>query len=310
MHSKKQRIKPALLILCCLLLSMTLTACGNYGKLDEGDCKCIVQLTDIPKEFTMMEENLMEDLVIKVVLKNTITEKQYRIELTQENNYSMEISLHPATYDVYYVSNNMTYYNRLEFAADKENITLTPDTTGEVSITIANGENFTQYWMEVQPMPEIILADKFSRLIQVNRKVINISDILPELELSYDYPVNSYQKITLSDSSKGISVTLLNNTEEQQSWEDCEVIGINVYGNSAVFPEAVTLGMAPEKVLHKTDGLYGEADSFTGTLFYGWDIDNTRAIYHDPSSGDKITVTVNPDGTYITQISYEFAVFE
>lgn len=301
-----------LLCTCCLLLPLSLSGCGKKGRLDEGSCKCTISFTDIPKEFGMLEENLSDTFEINVCLKNSINETSYYITLNRENDYSAQISLNPGTYQVCYVTNNMAKYNGISVAANVENITLSEDTAEEILISVDNTEEFTQNWMATRPMPEMLLADKFSGQIQINRKVIHIRDILPELtlEASSDSPVHPYEKMTLSDQELGITVTVLNNSEESLPWTGCEVIGIRVYKNNVVFPEGVTLGMSAKKVLHKTDGLYGEPDHFRGSPLLSWGADDTRAIYSDPDSGNRITIGLSSGGTYITDITYELACFE
>ncbi len=308
----KQKKKSLVLLLCCLLLPFTLTGCIKYGELDEGECKCIISFTDIPKEFTILEENLQRKFEIEVCLQNPVNEKKYIVLLNQDNDYTAEISLHSGTYQVYYVSNNMAAYNNISVGANVSEVELSPDNTAEILIAVDNPEEFSQHWMATQPMPEIRLADQFSRQIQINRKVINIADILPELtiENNTNTQVGRYQKVTLTDTERGVEVTLLNNSDNVASWTECDVVGIRVYKNNAVFPEGVTLGMLAENVVHKTDGLYGEPDACAGSLLFSWEFENTKLIYNDPESGDRMTICLNPSCTYITEISYEFALYD
>lgn len=311
MNTTKQK-KIFLVLLICVLSAVSLTACRKKGELDEGDCKCNIFFTDIPKEFTMLEQNLLNEFEINICLENTVNQTQYDITLDQDNDYSVEISLHPGTYRVWYVSNTMSRYNGISLSASVETIELSPETVGEIAIVVDNAKEFSQNWMATQPMPEMLLADKFSRQLQINRKVINMADILSAIELTPEYnsPVSPYRKVELSNNEYGITVTVINHTDQSISWQECDVIGIRVTKNTVVFPEGVTLGMAANQVLDKTEGLYGEPDACTGSLLFGWQLDDTSFIYNDPESGDKITINLNPGGTYITDITYEFACFE
>lgn len=304
--------KTFLVLLLFLLTMLSLTACGKEGKLDEGDSKCNVYFTDIPKEFTMLEQNLLDEFEIRITLENTINETTYAIILNQENDYSTQISLHPGTYKVCYVSNNMSQYNGIHLAAGAETIELSPDTVGELAVVIDNPEEFQKIWMATQPMPEMLLADKFSRQLQINRKVIDMADILNEIELTPENngSVNPYRKLNLTNNEYGITVTVLNNTEKTLLWKECDVISIRATKNMVVFPEGITLGMASDKILNKTSGLYGEPDACTGSLLFGWQFDDTSFFYNDSVSGDKITVKLSPDVDYIQEITYEFALFE
>jgi len=313
----KYKQKLTILLTTCILSALCLTGCGKDGKLNEGDCKCNIMFSDIPKEFQMLEESLLERFEIEVTLQNPITEKEYDITLNRDNDFFVQASLNPGTYQVKYVSNNMKHFNSISVTSDVTSVELRSDITSEVPITLENAAEFSENWMATQPSPEIRLADKFSRQIQVADKtgqnaykLINIADIVPELNLSYDTQVKPYEKISVTDSDYGITVFLLNNSDQMADWQSCEVIGIEVSKNKVVFPEGVTLGMSADKVLHKTEGLYGAPDSFTGTALFGWGYDKVQAIYNDPTSGDKITVTLNPESTYCLKISYEFSCFE
>ncbi len=295
------------LFLYLFMASISLTACSRQGSLNDGDCKCDVVFTDIPKEFSMLEENLSEHFEIELTLKNTTTETIYEIVLTKENNYSTQVSLPSGTYQVVETNSSMHNYNGITVTANADSVTLSPEVTERISITISDPSAFTEHWMATQPMPEILLADKFSGQIQINRKVISIANIMPELSLSYDTAVKPDEKICLSDLDLGVQVTLVNNSEEEQIWSECEVISITFHNNNVVFPEGITLGMAANEIIHKTEGIYGEPDELSGVPFFEGEIANLSAIYSDPESGDKITITLDSSNSYIESICYEFA---
>lgn len=302
------------ILLFCSIITVFLTSCSKTGKVNEGDCICTISFINIPKEFSMMDENLQAEFSIDVTLENITTEKQYRIQLTQDNSYSREVSLNPGIYRVSSVYSNMSSYNGIEVAADLEQVELTRDSNSEIHITITNQKEFTQHWMATQPMPEMLLADKFSRQIQINREIIPLTSILQKLSVAppaeNEKNVAPYDKISLTDSSAGVTVTLQNQTSEDASWKNCSVIGIEVFKNTVIFPEGVSLGMTPSQVCHKTTGLYGEPENFAGSILYALGFDRTSAVYSDAQSGDRITLEFSADGSYIQRICYELALFE
>ncbi|MCM1570071.1 MAG: hypothetical protein NC081_11600 [Roseburia sp.] len=287
-----------------------LTGCGKTGSIKEGDCKCTVTFVNIPKEFSMLEENVKDNFAIHLTLRNITNEKLYQVTLNQENDFEQELFLHPGTYQVYTLYASDSGYSGIEVAADAESVELSSDRNAFLSVTVDNTDEFTKHWMSVQPVPEILLADKYSGLIQINRQVTDIRDILSQLDLEYEGQVSGYKKLELIDGELGVAVTLLNTTENPAEWKDCEVIGIRVFKNHVVFPEGVTLGMAVNKVCHRTEGVYGEPDAFTGSLLYGWSLDSTTAVYRDPVSGNRITLELAANGSAISSITYELAQFE
>ena len=57
------------LLLLTLPLLLLLASCGNRGKLNEGDCAGTITLQGLPKEFSLLEENLQKEFEVKVTLK-------------------------------------------------------------------------------------------------------------------------------------------------------------------------------------------------------------------------------------------------
>lgn len=302
-------------VLTVLMTAFALTGCGKTGKLNEGACKGSISFTDIPKELSMLEENVQENFAIHVTLKNIVNEKQYQITLTEKNDYKQEVSLNPGVYQVYSVYASQASNTGISVAADAESIEFTKDGFTTLHVYVDNAEEFTKHWMSVQPMPEMLLAEKFDGLIQINRQVIdlrakNAAQLLSQLDLSYDSQVPAYKKVTLSDHEMGVSITLQNQTDEAADWQDCKLIEIYVTKNNVVFPQGVTLGMAPAGVCNGSDGRYGEPDEFTGSLLYGWGFDDTYAIYRDADSGDKLTIGLGSGNSAVRSIRYQLEQFE
>ena len=183
-------------------------------------------------------------------------------------------------------------------------MTLSPETPSTISIRVDNPEEFTEHWMSIQPMPEMLLADTFCGQVQIDRRIVAIEEILPYLNLTYTKQVTVGEKLTLTDEPRGVTVYLQNRGTETTDWKSCTVYGIHVTKNNVVFPKGVTLGMSAQKVCHTKDGLFGEPDSLTGTLLFGWGMGEVNAIYKDPVSGDRIQLDLGSDGSSIQSITY------
>ena len=85
-HPRRIRV---LLFLLTLTFAI-LTGCSNRGRLDEGNCECVITLVDLPKEFIMLEDNIRNNFEVKVILKNITTEKLYHITLTEKERRVFE----------------------------------------------------------------------------------------------------------------------------------------------------------------------------------------------------------------------------
>lgn len=294
-----------------LILALTMGGCGSKtGKLDEGDCKCTIVFSDIPKVVSMLEENVQNNFSIGVTLKNIATEKLYYITLNRENDFRQEISVNSGVYDVYSVHAGHAAYTDISVIADVESVRLSPDTSSEIHIYVNNEEEFTQHWMSVQPMPEMLLAEKFDGLIQINRQIVdlkaeNIADLAAQLNPEEVKPVGAHDTLKVTDTQLGVQLTLINTSDQAAEWQNCQLLELYVYKNNVVFPQGVTLGMAPSTVCHKTDGLYGEPDAFTGSLLYGWGFDDTSVAYTDEETGDTLTLNLSTSGSYIASIRYK-----
>lgn len=300
-----------IMLLLCLLL--TLVSCGKDTDLQEGDCYGVITFTDVPKEYYLLDETAQEKFNITVILENIATEKEYEIILNQKNSFRQEVSLHPGTYRVEGAFADRLNTFAVPLETSSQSLEFSQSHQAVLMITLQEPEKLTMQWMEVQPLPEIRLADKYSGLLQINRKIINIKDILPELKLdgvSSGDTLEGLQKATVTDSEKGITVQILNPSENPLPYTSCTVTGITVTKNTVVFPEGVTIGMSPDLVCHKQNGLYQEPDKVEGSLLYGWSIDTTKPVYYDPVSGNRITLTIQSNASAIASISYEIAVFE
>lgn len=305
-----KRLFVSVMLLCLLL---TFGACAANDRLNEGDCAGTITFSNIPKEFSMLEDNIREQFEISVELENLTTEKKYHITLSPENNFRQDLSLHPGTYRVLYLSCSQSGNLGLKLEASAETMTFEKGRQAMLLITVSNPEEFTNHWMEVQPLPEILLADQYSGMIQINRKVIPISEIFSELKIgdsAEEDVIDGFQTATLTDSEKGITVSLLNPTGGPLPWSRCKVTEIKVSKNTVVFPDGVTIGTAPSKVCHRTTGLYGEPTKISGFMLFGWDLDSTTAVYNDSVTGNRITLHLNAKGTAITGIEYALEVFE
>lgn len=299
-------MKRLILFASCLLF-LSLSACGKKGNLHEGDCILNVSFINIPKEYNMQEANLQERSEIQITLQNIVTDKTYSFSLNSDNDYYLQLTLNPGTYKVLDVTNTMAEFNGIELDTNSNTLELSIKTPSELLIAIDNEDEFTSRWMDTQPMPEILLADKFSRMIQINRQVIPITEIAAQLSLSHYEKLKPSAKITLSDEDYGITITIENQSNELRSHRDCKVLSIEFTKNTVVFPEGVTLGMSPETVFHSKNGYYGEPTGISGTIFYGEGMQDTKVTYKNPTNQDTITIETDSEGKYIIGISYEFA---
>lgn len=303
--SKKYRILIALFAMVLLL-----TGCGNEGKLDEGDCPVEVRLTGLPAGYAKLTEDQKEQVEVTLRLENVINEKQYTFRLNGDNHFAQDASLNPGTYRVLscYISGSSAV--RMEGEASVSSMDINRETINIISVSVTNEEEYNQWVEQMQVSAAVLRSGQFSRVIQFEGEIIDMDRIGDYVEFAHDQQVRAYDKIVLDNAEKGVHVTILNDSDAPASWKDCKVIGVRFTKDNVIFGGGARVRMPAEEVLHAEDGRYGTPDDLAGTVLIGVGYGDFDAIYHDTVSGDRMTVKVDSLGNYITEITYEFAVFE
>ena len=300
-----RNLRRAAALVCVLALS--LTGCAKTGKLDEGDCACVVRLENIPQEFKMLGDNEKSLLGIQVTLENITTERRYQFELNEENGFEQDASLNPGTYKVYYCSAS-PYFLHMDMKARQDQLNVSRDGSNELTVYIENMDEFSDRVWNSQPIREIMQLDKFSRKVQWQGQIIDLKNITDYMDFSFDRQVRGYEQVSLS--APGFMITVQNQTSEAADWTECELIKVQTGVPEVIFPQGARVGMSVKEIMHAQEGIYGTPDSMTGFLLIGTGMDNTGMVYYDESSGDRITLECTMDADYICNITYEFAVYE
>lgn len=293
-----------------LAVTMLLTGCGREGKLDEGDCPVEVRLSGLPTGYAELTDEQKEQIEVTLQLENVINEKLYTFKLNNDNHFAHDASLNPGTYQVIscYISGNSAV--RMEGEASVESLDITRDTINIISVNVTNEEVFNQWVAQMRVDPAILGAGQFSRAIQFEGRVIGMEQIKDYLDLTHEQEIQPYAKAEIGNDEKGMYVTLLNDTDEPASWQNCRVIKVRFTKDNVIFPKGARIKMSAKEVLHAENGLYGTPDDLAGSVLIGMNYDDFDAIYHDAVSGDRMTVKVDSLGEYIIEVTYEFAVYE
>ena len=302
--------KKYIILIALLAVTILLAGCGREGKLDEGDCPVEVRLSGLPAGYAKLTDDQKDKIEVTLRLENMINEKWYTFRLNEDNRFAQNASLNPGTYRVIYcyISGNSAV--RMEGEASVESMDINRDTINIISINVINEEEFNRWAAQMRADPAILGAGQFSRAIQFEGRVIGIEQIKDYLDLTYEKQIQPYAKAEIGNGEKGVYVTLLNETDEAASWQNCRVIGVRFTKDNVIFPKGARVKMSAEEVLHSDGGLYGTPDDLAGSVLIGADYDDFDAIYHDSVSGDRMTVKVDSLGEYISEITYELAVFE
>ena len=301
-------MKRGRLLLAAAALVLGLTGCGEEAL--SGDCKCTVSLLDVPKELEMLDENLLKQFEIDVTLENIYVEEAIHVELNAENDFCEVLKLQPGTYVVKYGYAGPDALVPLEVEVKQEKLELTKNNPGEIDVVITNATEFADWVWSMEPAREILEEDAFSRTIQFEGQLIDVAQITEYVEFSYKDKVRGYEKATITNAEKGVTIEVLNPNEDAAEWQDCKVMKVSFSKNNVIWGQGAFIGMDVTKAVHAEKGLYGAPYEMSGTVLAGLGYDSTYVSYLDKMNGDKLTLKIVPDGDYISVISYELEVFE
>ena len=232
--------------------------------------------------------------------------------MNKDNKFTQEISLNPGTYQVESAHCTSEFETGIKTDALQDNMVLEQGSVARLDVVISNEEDLTKQWIDLTPLPEIILADKYSRLVQIDRNIVSLDHILSAVDLSQyqgDRLIKGYgkQEVTLDN---GICVKVQNMTEAPLDITECKVLSVQFTQNCVVLPGGVRLSDPVDAVSHKEKGVYGEPTSFTGLALWGWELDNASIIYRDSISKDCITLHLNANCDEIISVLYELEKYE
>ncbi len=296
-----------------ILVTMVLCMLGLSGCSDnalKGDGKCVVSVEDMPKELSMLDENILEQFSIRVTLENIYTEEQVDVRLNAENEFCEELDLIPGTYRIVSCYNSSTRLVPMELEVAQEKVELTKEETGAVDIRICNREAFSDWAWNSEASREILQADAFSHKIQMDGQIMELEQVMEYVTFEYDEKVAGFEKVTLSNREKGVTMVLQNTQEEAASWKDCKLVEIHFTQNNVIWGQGAHVGMDVTQAVHATDGLYGKPDDMSGTILAGAGYDHTYVSWLNEDNGDKLSLELEPDGDYISEIIYYPGIYE
>lgn len=296
------------LLLGAMILAVCLGGCGESAL--EGDSKCVVRLADVPKELERLDENILEQFYISVDLENIYLEESVDVKLNAKNDFKEELKLQPGTYVISYCYASPSNLVPVEVESKQEKIELTKDNPMTIDIAITNQEDFVEWAWNSEPSRDILQEGAFSRIVQFEGQMIDLEHIAEYVEFTYEEQVGGYDRATIRNADKGVSITVLNEQEKAADWEDCKVVEVSFTKNNVIWGQGAYVGMDVKTAVHAQEGLYGKPDDMSGTVLVGLGYANTNVSWNNDKSGDKLTLEIVPDGDYISKITYTMEVFE
>ena len=287
--------------------------CGINDGNRAGDCTLVVSFNSVPQEFYSLDENLTDSFYICVVVENMLTEKNHNIILDKSGGFEYTAKLNPGSYHI----KNVYAYNAnvigIELSADIESFELSRDNPRVINVVISNEEEFIRSCDMIANASEMKDMDKFSGMIKTGDDICSLEDLKNLINLVTENGntiIKPYSSEEYTDELKGITIKLLNETGESRDYKDCRVISVTITGRSCVLPGCVAIGQSGEYVCNAVTGVYGQPHKFEGNALYGYSFGTTDCIYYDASTGDRITISIDDIGGFISRIKYEMEQYE
>ena len=319
--SAKRKL-PLFTLLLLLSASCFLCACSK-PTFKRKDCIVDLSLTNLPAEMNVFSDGVKKDFEIRITLQNVSTKLKTTYMLSYNNDFHKEIHLQSGIYDVTDVSASLYDTFFFEATATEDSLTVTSDAITYLHIAQSNYEAFTSHIQEMSATSQILESGIFSRLCQYHGKCVSFSDLLKQLNISDEEMLAPHTSITLETEDDQISLRIYNDYDFSVPFKECRVLELSASSSCLMFPKGVMVGSSTKFIANQSSGVYGEADSMSGT-FYGKDYwskilyfftkqeitDGVCLVYSDPSTNDSLTLTLSPSGEYVTQINYKVGTLE
>ncbi len=301
-----------LFLLIPIVLSLFLSACGkkDNAKWNSG---CFVALEGLPAEYEQLSDAIKDEITISLTLRHTSTNTMSYAKLTHQNSYSVYLDLIPGDYEIaglYMSDKNLAMF---DVKTDKKALTIHKDEQLRLPIQLTDPEGFVANILRNQASPEILALSPYSRKVQYDGQLLDLTSIRENMQFSIPEnkmlkPAETYD--IASSSHAGVAMVVQNQTSRAALVKDAVPVGFRFHSNHAIFPKGVRLGMGLTEIAHKETGILGTPSYCYGSLFFGIGYDQTTLVYLDEVSGDRISLTVDAEDSFISSILYEFERYE
>ena len=294
-------------VLIVLVILIVLGGCGR--NVTEQECECLVELTGLPKDMDKLDENIREQLYVSLTLENIYTKKRVQLRLREEDGFKKELELAPGTYRVLYYYASDRDILPWEVKEKRESVELVKGKKEVLQMEVTNPEEVTDWIWNMQAGREILQADAFSHKVQYGGQMMDVEVLVSQMNFEYEGEIQPYDMKEIT-SNEGITIVMLNETEDIQDWRNCTLKSIAFSRSDIIWAQGAYVGMEVKKAVHAEEGLYGKPTGMSGTILAGADYAQTNVSWLDGKSGDKLTLRIHADGSHIDRILYEFAVYE
>lgn len=302
-----RRIASLLFIIASCIM---ITGCSSSRVAKKEGGVCEIELENIPKEFSKINDTVMKNFRITVKLENILTEKSYEVKLTNKDDFKTQITLKPGKYRIVRCINNLESDPELDIQARQETVTVTKGDVVNVEVYINNKKQVKKWIKIMQPTEKILEADQFSGLVQYKGKVITARDIVKHEEFKKGIDVEPYKKYTLWNFDRGIKVIVLNDTSQYLNYEECQVLSVTFKKANAILPGGVMWGLEFKEISHASEGIYGTPTRLVGSMIYGSYLDLTNLEYVDEETGNKIVIEWNDTLKVVGSLTYTFNIVD
>lgn len=301
-----------MILTACGISLFLLSACSKSSRDASWGASCSVYLEHLPEGYDLLSRDIREHIKISVSLRNTASNKNYRTTLSEKNKYRQDIDMVPGTYEVYAHMSDQALA-MFDVNAGVPSIEITKASQTPLPVSVSNPEEYAATANENLPSEEILSADTYSRKVQFSGSVIDLNQVPQLMQFKTEDSKRLSPAETAyipSSSNNGVSMIVQNQTGASISASEAAFVGVRFTKNNVVFPKGVRIGMSVSEAAHAKHGILGTPGYCLGTPMLGTGYDNTTLVYPDPVSGDRLSLSIGPEDSFIRSISYEFEKFE
>ena len=306
--AQKKCILLSVIFLCTLLFAGC--SAKNTARWNAG---CHIFLTQLPPEYEQLSPEIRNTITISVSLRHVASDKQFRAELTDANQYSTNLELLPGTYEITNLYMSDKKLAMFDVKTDLTTLEIRKNETTDLPVSLTDSASFAASVLRNQASAEILSAEPYSRKVQYNGEIIDLMSI-PQM-MQFSVPTNkmlkSSETYTIpSTSHAGVAMVVQNQSGKLAPLNDAKFIGVRFFSNQVIFPKGIRLGMGLPEIAHKDTGLLGTPNYCLGSPLIGTGYEAVTLVYIDSASGDRISLTIGAEDRFISSILYEFEQYE
>lgn len=307
-HGMKKRWIVWMLVLVCL---GTMAGCSSKSSDADWNAVCEIHLDNLPEEYNTLPDSIRGQTRVRFSITSPRLDKEYSVELTEENGYKQKIYMVPGSYSIGAVYVRNPALGTLNATTNTNEIVVEKDQVTPVNVSLDQVDSLAETIRRGQPTEEMKEAPLFSRKVQYDGKIVDLNQLRTSIRLDdtdAKYLSSGETLEVTCPGYDGLIAILKNTTSGMIASNEASIVGMRFYKVDAVFPNGIVVGDSLKSIVHAESGRLGTPSYCTGSPLIG--MEGCTVVYLDPESGDRLSLEIDGRGEFVTSITYEFEVYQ